>query len=57
MFVCCECCVLSDTDPCWADTSSREVPPSAVRRCVWARNLMNERTMAPVGPQRHRRKK
>ena len=37
-----------------ADHSSRGVLQTAVRRCVWSRNLMNEAT-SRVGPQRHKK--
>ena len=33
-----------------ADHSSREVPATVVRRCVWTRNLKNEDAMARAGP-------
>jgi hypothetical protein len=46
MFVCCECCVLSSRD---ADHSSRGVLPTAVRRCVISRNLVNEGALAHWG--------
>jgi hypothetical protein len=37
MFVCCECCVLRQTDH-----ASRGVLPTVARRCVWSRNLEHE---------------
>jgi len=40
-----------------ADHSSGGMLPTAVRRCVWSRNLKNEEAMARVGPQRHRKRK
>jgi len=33
------------------DHSSRGVLPTAVRHCVWSKNLKHEETMALVGPQ------
>ena len=38
------------------DQSSRGVLPTAVRRCLWSRNLKDGQAMAHVGPQRHRKK-
>jgi len=35
--------------------SSRGVLPTVVRRCVWSRNLVNEKSMAHVGWQCHRK--
>jgi len=47
MFVCCKCCVLSDTGLCeGADHSFRGVLPTVARRCVWSRNLENEEAKA-----------
>jgi hypothetical protein len=51
MFAFNECCVLSLRR---ADHLSRGVLPTAMRRCVWYRNLKNEEAMANVGSQRHR---
>ena len=53
----CECCVLCVVR--WrslrrSDHSSRGVVPTAVRRCVWSKNLKKEEAMASVGLQRHR---
>ena len=42
MFVCCECCMLSQRSLRRADHSSRGVLPTVARRCVWSRNLIYE---------------
>ena len=52
MDVCCECCVLSSR----ADHSSRWVLPTVVRRCVWSRNLVNEKALAHWGLSRQKQK-
>ena len=47
MFVCCECCcVFRERFLRRADHSSRGIPPTVMRRCVWSRNLKNEEAMA-----------
>ena len=55
-FVCCECCVLPGRGLC-DELITR--PEKSYRLwcvfCVWSRNLMNEKAMARVGPQRHRK--
>jgi len=58
MFVCCECCVLSDRGLCDELITRPEESYRlwCVGRCVWSRNLMNEEAMARVGPQRHKKK-
>ena len=53
MFVCCECYVLSGRGLCDEPITR----PEKSYRCVWSRNLMNEETMAHIGPQRHRKTK
>jgi len=56
MTVCCECLVLSSRGLCdGLDHSSRGVLPTAVRRCVWSRNLKNEEAMTRVRSQRHKK--
>ena len=52
IFVCCECCVLSDRGQRRVDHSYRGVLPTVVRRRVWFRNLVNEETMAQWGLSR-----
>jgi hypothetical protein len=39
-----------------ADHSSRGVLPTVVRRCVWSRNIKNEKAMTRVGSQRKKKK-
>ena len=46
-------CVVGYGSLQWADHSSRGVPPTVLRLCVWSRNLVNEETLACVGLQRH----
>jgi hypothetical protein len=58
MFVCCECCVLSDRGLC----DELIIRPEESYRmwcvvCVWSRNLVNEKAMTRVGSQRHPKKK
>ena len=55
MFVCCECCVLSGRGLC-DELITRPVLPTVVRRCVWSRNIKNEKAMTRVGSQRHSKK-
>jgi hypothetical protein len=46
-------CVLSRK----ADHSSKGVLPTVLRRCVWYRNLKNEKALVRDGPQRHGKKR
>jgi hypothetical protein len=54
MSVCCECCVLSDTGLCVGLIVHAEESCRQVRRCVWYRNLKNEKVMTRVGQHCHR---
>ena len=54
-FVCCECCVLQVEVSAMKYHSPRGVLPTVVRRCVWSRNLVNEKALAHWGtvPPKH----
>jgi hypothetical protein len=56
MPISCEFCVLSGRGLRQADHSSRGVLPIVMRRCLWSRNLMNEKALARAGPRRYKKK-
>ena len=56
MHVSCDCCVFSDRGLRRAHHSYRWVLPTVARRCVWSRNLVNEKAMAHWGDVRPKKK-
>ena len=48
------CCQVEVSATSWSLV--QRVLPTAVRRCVWSRNLKKEEATARVGPQSHRKK-